>query len=241
MEAFIKNMEIEFNELHDSLKDLKTENQHLKEEKMLLKNDIEKRKNFHRRYVNDVTATEAIRIQDFNKEKKEFSEERKQMSKVNRQLVKDLEFYKKAHEELAKRELSVVEAGNSSQSNSNDGKQATSTSESQTVSNRPPSRQIKQKSSTVVAKINLSLFEENKQLQKKLSDMSSKNSLLNKKVKQLENFRSKIENKKSKFCRDSEELERLVDFSKKKEQRRVYTRSARDVGKFGEKQKLNLI
>ncbi len=62
----------------------------------------------------------------------------------------------------------------------------------------------------------MSLFEENKKLQKKLSDMSANNALLNKKIKQLESFRNKIENKKAKFCCDSEELERLVDFSKKK-------------------------
>ena len=52
--------------------------------------------------------------------------------------------------------------------------------------------------------------------------MSSKNALLNKKIRQLESFRNRIENKKSKFSRESEELETLIDLSKKKN-RDVYT------------------
>lgn len=110
-----------------------------------------------------------------------------------------------------------------------------STTESQTVSNRPPPKQIKQKNSKDVTKINLSLLEENKKLQAKLSDMTSKNALLNKKNKQLENFRNKIDDKKSTFNQQSEELERLVDLSKRKN-KDVYTPEVLEMlGNLGEK------
>lgn len=78
-------------------------------------------------------------------------------------------------------------------------------------------KQITQKRwTTEIAQMNLSLYEQNKKLQQKLNDASSKNKLLNQKVEQLEHFRNQIENKKSnKVCRDCEELEGLVDFPKK--------------------------
>lgn len=114
MKAFIENIQIENNLLRDTLEEVKAENRHLKEEKILLEKANEKRKIFHRKYVDDVETTEAIRIQDFNKEKKELMDEIKKLTKDNRQHIKDVDFYKKAHEELAKCESSMV--GSSSES-----------------------------------------------------------------------------------------------------------------------------
>lgn len=205
METVLEKIESENNQLHDSLKDMEAEKQHLYEKNILLEKALEKEKKFHRKFADEVSATEMIRIQDFKKEKGAYIEENKSLIKINRQLVKDVEFYKKAYEELAKDESTVPTSINSptSESISERRTQSTSTSESQTASNRlPPSLK--------------KMYEENKKLKSKISDINATVAALKRKNKQLENFRNKIEKKKSKFFRDSEELERLVDSSKKK-------------------------
>ncbi len=50
MKAFVENVEIEHNNLlHELIAELKTENQNLHEEKILLEKAIEKQKKFHRK------------------------------------------------------------------------------------------------------------------------------------------------------------------------------------------------
>lgn len=214
MDIVMNEMECENNQLHDSLRNKETETQHLLEKISMLEKSLQKEKKFHRKYADEVATTEAIRIADFKKEKKSHQEEIKTLKKTNHQLVKDVEFYIKAHEELAKNEPIVATVSNSPQK----GQSYTCESESQTVASslRPIGKQKIQKSSKEVVKINLSLFEENKKLQSKICVINSTVAVLKKKNKQLENFRSKIENKKSKFCRDTEELELLIDLSKTK-------------------------
>lgn len=212
MNIVMEDMECENTQLHDLLRDKEAETEHLHEKISMLEKALEKEKKFHRKYADEVAANEAIQIADFKKEKQSYQEDIKTLKKTNRQLVKDVAFYKKAHEELASNEPIVATASNSPRK----GPSQTSESESQTVASSIRPGVGKQKGSKEVIKINLSLFEENKKLQSKMCDINSTLAVLKKKNKQLENFRSKIENKKSKFCRDTEELERLIDLSKTK-------------------------
>lgn len=204
MDIVIEDMESENNQLHESLIDKEAETQHLFGKISMLEKALEKEKKFHRKYVDEVVATEAIRIADFKKEKQSYREEIKTLKKTNRQLVKDVAFYKKAHEELANNEPIVATTSNSP----GKGQSNTCESESQTVASSLRPNVGKQRSSKEVVKINLSLFEANKKLQSKICDINSTVAFLKKKNKELENFCSKIENKKSKFRRDAEELER---------------------------------
>lgn len=212
MDKVLEDIEFENNQLHNSLRDKDAEIQHLLDKISMLEKSREKEKKFHRKYAEEVSATEAIRIADFKKEKQSYQEEIKTLKKTNRQLGKDVAFYKKAHEELANNEPILVTTSNSPRK----GPSRSSDSESQTVASSLRPKVGKQKSSKEVVKINLSLFEENKKLQSKICNINTALAVLKKKNKQLEDFRSKIENKKSKFCRDAEELERLIDLSKTK-------------------------
>lgn len=213
MDIVLAEIEYDNNQLHDSLKEKEDETHILLEKIRMLENAIEKEKKFHRKYADEVTATETIRIADFKKEKQTYKEEIKTLTKTNRQLVKDVEFYKKLHEELVRNESFEREAGNNSLVKA---PAQTYESESQTVPSHKRPNVSKQRSTKEVSKINLSLFNENKKLQSKVQDLNTTVAVWKKKNKQLENFRNKIETKKSKFCKDAEELERLVNASKTK-------------------------
>lgn len=221
MDVCMRNVERENQEMRESLRDLEADKQHLHDKTILLEKALEKEKKNHRKFADDVTEIEKIRNADFKKEKHEYVEENKSLRQKTKQLAKDVEFYKKAHEELAKVVQSTVqptatncpEPSNTIESNPEDPEQR--------ASNYRRSNKH-QDSSKKVVKINLMLYEENKKLQSKIKDFRSTVSDLKKKIKQLESVRNKIDNKRNKFCQDSEELQRLVDLSRKKN-RDTYT------------------
>lgn len=209
--TFLANVQKENDKLRNSLSDMEADNQNLNERIILLEKALEKEKKFHRRYADEVAATETIRIQDFKREKQSIVEENKALTRINRQLNKDVAFYKMAHAELANESLPTTESCNHEPIEP----PTMSTSETQTTLRRAAIVHASKRQKDIT-KINLSLFEENKKLQSKISDMNSRVSALNKKNKQLENFRNKMENKKAKFCTDAVELEQLIDSSKKR-------------------------
>lgn len=225
MDVSIQNMEIENIQLNDSLRDLEAENDHLMEQVNVLEKALEKEKKFHRKYADEVTVTEAVRNEDFRKEKRTLVEENKSLVKQNRQLKKDMEFYKKAHEELSKEDESTVTNlsnaakkmhGHPAPTSSSKSTRRSFTAESQTILNCSLQVDCTHKSAKTLTKVNEKLFVENKKLKMKISNLSATIATLKKKVKQLENFRNKIDNKKTKFCQDTEELERLVASTQKK-------------------------
>lgn len=67
------------------------------------------------------------------------------------------------------------------------------------------------KSSRVLAKVSEKLFIENKKLKLKVTTLNSTVGILKKKNKQLENWKSKTNNKKLKFSQEIDELELLAD------------------------------
>lgn len=184
---------------------------------------------------------EEVRMRDFKAEKRSLNEQNKNLVKANRQLNVDVAFYKQAHEELAN-EVGKSEMACSSQSSRRTANTlspsdspppapattkrvtrrivrsttATAASEPQTVSRRSPVCDCKHTSSKVLSKVNDKMFVENKKLKSQISALSTTISMLKKKNKQLENFRTKIDNKKLKFHDDSAELDRLIASTKKK-------------------------
>lgn len=138
------------------MRDKDVENHHLHEKISFLEKALEKEKKFHRKFADEVAATEAIRLADFKKEKKSYVEEIKTLKKSNSRLAKDAKFYQMAHEELAKNTKSLSTATISCDKRS----VLTNDSESQTTSNHQ--RPSKQKSSIPVVKVNLTLYEEHK-------------------------------------------------------------------------------
>lgn len=223
---FFKSIETENKKLIEEVTNLESEIFRISQENTDLKKALEKQKKFHRKYAEDVVATEKIRIQDFNEEKSSLNEQNKNLCKENRQLKIDLSFYKQAYEELAKEQ----EIGSSSESSRRNStllsaspsprpmrmakvlkSTATTTSASET-----PACECTHKSSKVLSKVNKKMFDDNKKLMSKISTLTTTIAMLKNKNKQLENFRKKIENKKGKFLQDSEELERLVASTRKK-------------------------
>lgn len=164
----------------------------LREKHILLEKAIEKEKKFHRQYVDEGKANEAIRIRDCNKERRDFVNEIKALKKINSQLTTDAAFYKKAYENLE-----IVKSVSES-------KRSRRASEAESVSYHLPSKVSNEKR----------LYEENKKLQSKIVELSSTVTNLKAKNRQLTNFKNKIESKKTKFEKDSEELNRLMDTSK---------------------------
>lgn len=212
----MRNVGRENEEMHESLRDLEAENQHLQDKIISLKKALEKEKKNHRKFADDVTETEKIRNADFKKEKREYVEENKSLRQRNKQLAKDVEFYMKAHEELANAVQSTVV-----QSTATNCPEPSKTIEPIPEDPEQPASNYRrsgkhQESSKKVVKINLMLYEENKNLLSKIKDFRSTVSDLRKKIKQLEDLRNKIDNKRNKFCQDSRELQRLVDLSRKK-------------------------
>lgn len=232
MDSFLDNIEAEHNSLTDQVNNFETEVFRLSHENEQLQKALQKQKQFHRNFADEVAAMEKVRIRDFNEEKRSLSALNKTLIKENRQLNIDVTFYKQAHQELVNRS----EAASSSQlcqrtaSNSSlpasppplrvrvtrktTKSAATATSEPENISYRSAVCVCKQTSSKTV-KNSTKMFEEIKKLKSKISTLSTTIAMLKKENKRLESFRIKIDNKKLKFQDDSVELERLVRFTKK--------------------------
>lgn len=101
MNNFFASIENENSNLQDHVTNIENENLHLSQQVNDLEKALEKQKKFHRKFAEDVIATEKIRTQDFNEEKRSLSERNKLLTQENRQLNKDVTFYKSAYDELS--------------------------------------------------------------------------------------------------------------------------------------------
>lgn len=102
MQCDVDNLEAENSFLVNRYNEMEAENQRLGQEVDKLKKALEKQKNFHRKFADDVVESERIRNDDFKSQKKSLTESNKHLVQENRQLTKDVAFYKKAFEELVK-------------------------------------------------------------------------------------------------------------------------------------------
>lgn len=221
-----ENEDIETMHFSNSIKDLEAENNCLMERVNQLEKTLDKERKFHRKFSDDIAASEAVRHADFRKEKRDMVEQNKSLAKENRQLKKDKDFYKNEHDKLAKEEKSKQPITASSS-------KATRRSASQAnVSNVCT---CTHKSSKVLSAVNTKLFEENKKLKFKINNLNGIIAILKKKNLQLENFRTKVDNKKAKFCQDSEELARLVDSSLTKNKHTFNPEALVMLGRFSHK------
>lgn len=267
IQLFFQNVENENEEMHASLEGSVTENIQLREENDLLKHALEKQKVLHRKYVEEVTTTEASRLEEFNNSEQQLIKEIQLLSHANKQLLKDAEFYKNAYMESTQNQsmnstivdslrgkivslekdldkeksfhrkyVEDIDANaairqKDTKKNQRDctnentklkklnrqlltdvafykkaceSKSLDEISQPRTVSYVLPSK-VKQEKK---------LYEDNKKLQLKIIDLTSIVQGLKKKNKQLKNFQNKINNKKSKFDKDSEELKGLFQTNK---------------------------
>lgn len=97
-------MDVDTESIQDRIDYLEAEKHYLNQRIKELENAVEKQKKFHRKFVEDVVESEEIRIQDFDKERKELVEDRKRLVTENRQLAKDKLFYHHAYSQLIKDE-----------------------------------------------------------------------------------------------------------------------------------------
>lgn len=206
----MQGLEAENIELADSLKNLEAENNTLTEQLNMLEKKLEKEKKFHRKFVDEVSASESVRNEDFQKEKRAYIEQNKSLNRENRQLKKDVEFYKKAHAELTKEDgprTSPKQPKTPREEPAAMTSKLARSSRSQTVC---VPNDCTHKSAKVLSKVNDKLYQDNKLLQLKISSLNGTIAILKKKIKQLENFKLKIDNKKAKFLQDSELLEETI-------------------------------
>ncbi len=265
--VFLENVENENDQLHASLEDLTTESRRLQYENDLLKHGLDKQKAFHRNFAEEVTATETLRSEEFNRAQQEHIETNRSLNNLNSKLLKEVEFYKSAMEEsthnqsmssilvdtLRSKVTSLekdlekdinfhrkyVQEADANESvrkrdsqkekrelkNENASfkklnrtllddvgfykKALESSSQGQTsqplaLSYSLPSKIINEKK----------LFEENKKLKLKITELTSIVASLKKKNKEQENLVKKIDNKRLKFEKDSEELKQLFQTNK---------------------------
>lgn len=234
MDDINQNLETENLGLIARVTEIEAENQNLNIEVAALRKSLEKQKNLYRKFSVDVEESERVRNQAFKSEKRSLLEENKSLVKKNRQLELDVSFYKKTYEELVREDGSALtNHPNQRSPNVNEAfatgeervhvkrltrRQATSTQESTSASvsecNRSPQvtpqAECKHKSSRALSKVNEKLFIENKKQKLKIDSLSATNLFLKTKNRQLENYKSKMINKKLKFSQEVDELDRLV-------------------------------
>lgn len=236
MDIVMINVEAEHSILIDKSIELENEVTRLSHQNEELQKALEKQKTFHRNYADEVNAMEKVRIQDFKAEMRSLTEQNKNLIKTNRQLNIDVSFYKQAAEELSAESEIACNMQSKLNSESNMKLQvstsspvttkkvtkrsvktvATATSRPESIPRVSLACECKHTSSKVLTKVNDKMFQENKKLKSKISNLSATITVLTKKNKQLENFQKKIDNKKFKFEENSAELQLLVESTKKK-------------------------
>lgn len=238
MENFLIDLEAEHLSLIDKTTVLENEIVRLTHQNEELQKTLDKQKVFHRNYADEVAAMEKVLIRDFKDERLSLNEQNRNLAKINRQLNIDVSFYKQAYEELSAESDRVcnsqtnrapgsssnllvspphhVTTKNATRRAITTATTATVTCEPESISRLPMDCKCKHTSSRVLTKVNEKMFEENKKLKSKISSLSATVTILTRKNKQLENFRKKIDNKKLKFQEDSEELDLLIESTKKK-------------------------
>lgn len=225
MNSFFQNIQTENNRLTDLVTDMEAEVFRVTQQCIQLEAALTKQKKFHRKYAEDVAITEDNRNADFKEEKRSLNGQIQTLTKVKRQLDKDLDFYKKAYQELCIEEEMVRNeeestttkrqpVKNSSQRRSSAENITTSVVSMANVQIKLP--KCHHKSSKVLVKISEKYVLENKKLKSKVDSLNSIVRILKAKSQQFENLKKKISNKKLKFVEDSNELALLVDSSQRK-------------------------
>lgn len=215
MDNFFQSLGAENDSLTVQVSSLEAEIFRLTQQFTDVEKALEKQKKFHRKYAEDVVVTEKLRIQDFKEEKRSLIEQNTLLIKENRQLTIDSTFYKKAYEELA----NEVEPASISQSNlrtASNSSFSASVPAATSVTDAVNSSKCSHKSSKVLSKISEKLLLENKKLKVKLENLNATIRILKSKNQKLENFKKKIDTKKMKFSQDSDELAKLVESTKTK-------------------------
>lgn len=188
MNQFLKNIESENSILHEQVNSLDSEVFCLKQQVSELEKALEKQKKFHRKFAEEVDATERLRTQDFKEERSVLNNRIKLLVNEKRQLSIDCTFYKKSYEELIKEKESNVRA----------------------VARTKSPAAVSERSSKVLSQLSEKMLAENKKLKVKVEDLNKTIRILKSKNLKMENFKKKMENKKSKNLQDSQELGRLV-------------------------------
>lgn len=220
MNTFFQNIQAENNKLTELVTDLEGEVFRITQQCGQLEAALAKQKKFHRKYAEDVVTTEDNRIADFKEEKRSLVEQIQSLTKVKRQLDKDLDFYKKAYEELC------IEDKKESTTSKRQPEKSTSQrrASAENIATSVPSManvkvklsECQHKSSKVLSKMTEKYVIENKKLKSKVDSLNSTVRILKAKSQQFENLKKKINNKKFKFVEDSNELAVLVDSSQRK-------------------------
>lgn len=229
VEIFFQSLESDNNSLTDQVTIIEAENHRLIEQCSILEKALEKQKKFHRKFAEDVVATESIRIEDFKKTKRSLIEDNKSLTIANRQLTKDALFYKQAYDELAKEDGSansnqLPETSTSESTSMMNTRQTKSASSSSTkcTSTMTSSSQIRTansprtESSKILSKMLEKLFADNKKLKLKVDGLTKTIRCLKTANQKLENFKKKIDNKKLKYVREADELSLLVASTERK-------------------------
>lgn len=221
--SFFQSIETENNSLRELNTNLETEVTHLNIQASDLEKALTKQKKFHRKFAEDAITAENSRVADFKQEKRGLIDDNKSLIKVNRQLSKDVDFYKKAHEELTK-ENETTDSAISYRKSPKTTRLAASASTSASTQLTSPAllpratlpgsisnADCKHKSSKVLSKISEKLMLENKKLKSKMETLNATIRVLKTKNQRLEDFKQKVDKKKLKFSQDADELALLID------------------------------
>lgn len=236
-------MDLYYESEDEQVTDFEIERGNLFQKVEALEKQLDRQKQFHRKFADDVIVSESIRNEDFAKEKRDLVEQNKELRKENRQFKKDVSFYKAAFEEVLKEDesakqkkpdqirdksssleyiattsigLTVASVSASSflpELESN--VRVSSCAASQTDSVRSLRIKSKPHSSRVVSKIAEQLLLENKKLKEKVASLNTTVGVLKRKNKQLDNFQTKVEKKEIDHSKEHLELEALVASTKK--------------------------
>lgn len=249
-EAFFNSIENENNSLTIQVNNLESEKINLSQQVVNLEKALDKQKKFHRKYVEEVTVTEKLRIDDFKEEKRSLTEQNKLLNNQIRQLTKDLHFFKNAYEEVNRENDEIAFYKTAYEELMNDNKASTlsratrMSASSKGASSRAFSKSLvrtpsavpapaletltigtserKYKSSKVLSQLSEKLLMENKKLKIKVDRLNETVRVLKAKNKSLESFKRKIDNKKLEFGQNSAELKNLLALTEKKN-RTTYT------------------
>lgn len=220
MNTFFQKIQAENNKLTELVTDLEGEVFRITQQCGQLEAALAKQKKFHRKYAEDMVTTEDNRTADFKEEKRSLVEQIQSLTKVNRQLDKDLDFYKKAYQELCIEDEEERTASKRQPVKNTSQRRASAENITTSVASMA-NVQIKlsecqHKSSKVLSKMLEKFMMENKKLKSKVESLNSSVRILKAKSQQFENLKKKINNKKLKFVEDSNELTLLVDSSQRK-------------------------
>lgn len=242
METFFQSIVTENNNLTTQVNDLESERINLSQQVIGLEKALDKQTKLHRKYVEDVAVTEKLRIDDFKVEKRDLTEQNKLLIKKNRQLTIDLDFFKKAYEEVVKENDNIAfyktayeELIKENQLHQPSTSSRTTRASLQAEPSRPfpellaktpsavlattskrSSSDSKHESSKVLSELSEKLLIENKKLKIKVDKLNETIRVLKANNKKLETFKQKIDNKKLQFRQDTDELKNLLESTEKK-------------------------